>query len=565
MSTKAIAHMIIGTYGSFTSIYTWSPAIYEFATNTSKIISEGEFAINSVEHNNGATYVSYTITNIDTISRTMDGSYQAPSFTYVTKPTYNIIVTNTSQQIDIEFNEMAIVLPGSTVSEELFYTYSGTIEIPSIINERNILLSVVANNSVRIVETSASTSYTKIANNIVWGFFENAIKTIYDNTIKSQTIYPKFRLSILNSDESLRDNIIDDVIMGSGSLSVNYQQGQRRSLNFSLNNSDGKWLPAPDANGIWINTKFKLELGVKLLNGELYYQPAGVFVIGNPNAKRIGANKEIAMQCYDKFALLDGTLGGNIDGTYIIPANTNIRKAIQDILWLDNGNGQPIDNATLLFDSTLADEITAYTITKSPNSTLGGMIIELADMISCNVYYNEHGNLVVQSGIKNLSYTSNPTLYSYDDGELEYLDSNLLYDFAKVKNRVTIIGGNVNSGIIYSAIAENRNPQSSTNIQKIGIKNIYHEDSNIYSDRLAQERANYELNKISILQLTISVKSTFMIHLDVDNCIEITDSFFGLNRNRYVIQSLNIPISNDSTIAIQCTNVDNLPFYPTIS
>ena len=38
------------------------------------------------------------------------------------------------------------------------------------------------------------------------------------------------------------------------------------------------------------------------------------------------------------------------------------------------------------------EEVTPYTITTDENCSIGDIIIELADMISCDVYYNSSGN-----------------------------------------------------------------------------------------------------------------------------------------------------------------------------
>lgn len=388
---------------------------------------------------------------------------------------------------------------------------------------------------------------------------------LYINSVKQKIIKPKFKLYTLYRNESIKNEIIEDIVENSGSLSINYQQGQRRSLNFSLKNPDGRWSPNSNTGDLWIGSKFRLDLGFELLNGDIYWKRNGVFVVGNVTETHQGADKQVNIQCYDKFALLDGTLGGNLDGTYEIPSGQNINSAVKDTIALDDGAGFPIDPMPLIFDPEYLNETTAYTLTKSPTSSLGDLIVELADMIACDVYYNEYGNLVFQSGITDIANIRKPTLWAFDENDIEYLNGNLTYNFQQVRNRVIIVGANVSSGVIYSAIAENNNPQSPTRISKIGTKNIYYEDSNIYSNQLAQDRADYELNKISILQLGIELQSSFMIHLDVNNCIEITDEYFGFHNERFVIQSISIPINAGSIITIECSNVGSLPFYPSIT
>lgn len=384
----------------------------------------------------------------------------------------------------------------------------------------------------------------------------------YISLVKNQTVRPRFKLSILYQDESFREDITKYLIDGSGSLQIQYAQGQRRSLNFTLDNSNGQFTPM-DANGkIWINTKFKLELGIELESGDVVWNSAGIFVIGNPSVIRDGGQKTIDIQCYDKFALLDGTLGGILEATYEVEADELIYNVMVDTLSQDNGNNYPIDLKPVLFDSSLITEKTQYSLSKSANESLGAILIELADMISCDIYYNEEGNLIVQSGIKDISQVNKPTLWTFSDNEFQYLSTNISYDFTKVKNRVMVVGSNVNGDNIYIATAENTNPRSSSRISVVGIKNYYLEDSNIYSDYLAQSRADYELNKLSILQQTIQIGSTFMIHLDVNNCVALEDEFLDYYDARFIIQSLSIPISTSSQISIECTNIASLPYYP---
>ena len=65
----------------------------------------------------------------------------------------------------------------------------------------------------------------------------------YVSLVKAQHIRPRFRLSMLYQDESFKEDISDYLIEDSGTLNINYQQGQRRSLSFTLDNTTGKFTP----------------------------------------------------------------------------------------------------------------------------------------------------------------------------------------------------------------------------------------------------------------------------------------------------------------------------------
>ena len=385
----------------------------------------------------------------------------------------------------------------------------------------------------------------------------------YVNLVRGQAVRPRFRLSLLHTDESFQEDITEYLIQGSGSLQIQYAQGQRRSINFTLNNQSGIFTPTGINSKIWINTKFKLELGMEMSNGDIVWNSAGIFVVGTPQATRKNAQETIDIQCYDKFALLDGTLGGTLEATYEIEAGENIYNIMVDTLLQDNGNHYPIDTKRVVFDNSYINEVTQYTLSKSANESYGDMLIELANMIACDIYYDTNGNLTIQSGIKDISQVNKPTLWTFKDTEYEYMSGHINYDFTSVRNRVTVVGANVNSNNgIFVATAENINPRSSSRISVVGIRNYYLEDNNIYTQQLAQDRADYELNKLSIVQQTIQIDSTFMIHLDVNNCIALEDEFFDYFDSRFIIQSISIPISIHSQIAIECTNIACLPYYP---
>jgi hypothetical protein len=383
----------------------------------------------------------------------------------------------------------------------------------------------------------------------------------YISLIKSKVIRPVYRVTLLNFDESFKMDISDYVIASGSTINVEYKQGQRRSMTLELDNTSGIFTPNGIEGLIWINSKFKVEFGIEDANGDIIYNSVGIFVIGNPNLAREGAQNTMSLQCYDKFALLDGTLGGNLGVTYQINAGSNVYNAMQTMLLFDNGNGYALDNKSIIFDSLYANITTAVEISKTPSDTYGSLLIELANMIACDIWYDVNGNLTVRAGIVDISHVNNPTLWKYSDSEMEYLSTNIEFDFAKCKNDIIVVGANSNNNAIYTGEAKNYNPNSPTAINIIGTKLSYIEDSNIYSDSLAQQRAEYELNKASIINLTISITSSYMIHLDVNECIELTDNKLNYNESRFIIQSLSMPMSIDSKITISCTNLATLPYY----
>lgn len=124
-----------------------------------------------------------------------------------------------------------------------------------------------------------------------------------------------------------------------GQLSVNLQNGTRRNASIKLVNVDNVY--DYNVNNIWFGTQVRLLMGLVLPNGEDYMIPQGVFYIKDPTETYEPNNKTVQLNLVDKWALLDGTLGGKLEGTYEVAVGSNIFEAIDGILAIQQGNGYP--------------------------------------------------------------------------------------------------------------------------------------------------------------------------------------------------------------------------------
>ena len=235
----------------------------------------------------------------------------------------------------------------------------------------------------------------------------NYLKTIYGEylIVDNQTSYDldmlskvlkngkyvsKFRLFSLYPDERINFEIPqEDIINNSGNYTENYQNGQRRNLNISLVNKDGKY--TPNINTIWVQDKFRLDVGIEF-NQEIFWFPRGIYIMGNPDSKHQDSDKKVDLCLVDKFALLEGKMG-TLETTYEIPEGSDIEQAIIGILTIDTGSGYSLDLKPIIYDHSFKGKRTPYTLRKDPGSTFGEMILELADMLGAECFYNDVGNL----------------------------------------------------------------------------------------------------------------------------------------------------------------------------
>ena len=156
----------------------------------------------------------------------------------------------------------------------------------------------------------------------------------------------------------------------SGTLNVSMNNGARRSATITLSNLDSQFDYA--INKIWFGNKVRLLMGIVLPNGEDFYLPQGVFYIKQPK-NEYASNKKIAtFSLVDKWAALDGTLGGVLNQDYIIESvkdgnPVNVFDAMISLLRLSkyshshtNDVFSMIDNVEAIFTTYYQNKKYAY-------------------------------------------------------------------------------------------------------------------------------------------------------------------------------------------------------------
>ena len=120
-----------------------------------------------------------------------------------------------------------------------------------------------------LVSFSSSTGVLESSNRFI-----DLAEQIHDNMVASV-----FRLYVLFDDETINYEIPSEDIKLGGSYSENYQNGQRRTLSFSLYNDSGKY--NPDINVFPVGTKIRFDMGAQLFDNSTLWFTKGVFIINN--------------------------------------------------------------------------------------------------------------------------------------------------------------------------------------------------------------------------------------------------------------------------------------------
>ena len=370
-------------------------------------------------------------------------------------------------------------------------------------------------------------------------------------------ITPRFRIYVLYSDETINYEIpVEDIKLG-GSYSENYQNGQRRSLSFALDNFSGKY--TPNINTLWAGTRLRLDQGIEMYDGTTVWFYKGIYVISQVTPSQSINEKTVQVSASDKFSLFEGRTGA-LESTFEIPVDSEIEKVIQDILLSDMGNGDPMDTKPIVYHESFKGKRTQATITKSAGETYGSILLELATQLSAEIFYNSMGNLVLLPMSEILNDEDKSIIYHYYSEKGDINGLNFTFDMNSIVNRVIVIGSSQTGGT-HHATAVNDDPASPLCYQRIGYRTgEIINDSNIYTDLLAQERAQYELRQKLILRSSTSVNVSFNPLLMVNNMITITDDFFNFSQERFLIQSISTPLDYSGQSSISISNARNLPF-----
>ena len=375
--------------------------------------------------------------------------------------------------------------------------------------------------------------------------------------INNSVIVPKFRIFVLYADETIAYEIPHEDIQSGGTYSENYQNGQRRSLSFTLYNRDGKY--TTNINNLWAGTKLKLEQGIETEDGTNIWFMKGIFVVTQNSPRYNNGDYSVAITASDKFALFENKTGV-LESSYEVPQGAIIEDVIKEILLHDTGNKEPWDCKPIIYHSSFKGKTVQATISKSAGETFGSILIDLATQLSAEIFYNAAGNLTLVPTNETSLDENKPLLGSFtsDNGDLSGLSFS--FNMANIVNYIIVLGQSVN-GAVHRAVAANTNPGSPLCVQRIGRRcGSVINDTNITTDLLAQERADYELRQTLILRSSTSIQVMYNPLLNVNNLVAISDEFFELDHEKFLVQAISCGLDYSGQMNITVSNIINLPF-----
>lgn len=401
--------------------------------------------------------------------------------------------------------------------------------------------------------------------------------TFYDylDALEKPVLVPCLKLEWLNPDDTISHEITSDLYNTNGTLNITNQNGCRRTFNLQIHNDDGRY--NIDVNKIWLGQKVKLYLGL-YIGDTPYLIQQGVFYITNPTDIMNTSARCIQINCVDKWGFLDGSLFGTLDGIYKIPVGSDIFVATKKLLMTDRGNGLLLDSTmpnistffntkmTRLSDGTQVSVLkTPFTATVEKGQTYADVLLQFNTMLAGCIYYDTVGRLNIEPNEDDLLDKDKEIMYNFDQNNCEILSKSRDYQFTDVYNDILCVGATIN-GYMAKGRATNTNVQSDLCVQRIGKKTKVFEDTNYYSDELCQDWANYLLRENTILHSSLNITTIPMYHLDVNKLITITNEKNHLEQEKFLINSLSIPLGiGQMTMSVISVNELNAIYNNTIN
>lgn len=376
------------------------------------------------------------------------------------------------------------------------------------------------------------------------------------------------KMEILSHYEGAIGEITSDLSSTDGSITINKEQGCRRSCSLSIIDRSGKYIPQKDSS-FWYNRKFKIFIGLQV-DENIYWFPQGVFVTKSANSN----GRRLNVEGVDKYGFLDGTLNARMclveyqASVTNSKKGTNIATLIKDTLMLDLGNNIPLDPVEpiidpIFYNATLYDDIVI-----DEGGYLGEIFDKIAEMYGANIYYDVNGRLRMERVFNyNLPswYRHLSPQFELSETEITETDINYTYNYDGV-NIITVTTDNTN-GEIYSYTAKNENPQSPVNINAIGYKGLdggtYYiplgDTSEESGEEKCRQQAEYMLLQHTCMSTGISYNLPITPHLNVDNTVRVSNDYYNFDKQLFIVNSITMPLSA-TEMSIEATNLQWLPF-----
>jgi hypothetical protein len=351
----------------------------------------------------------------------------------------------------------------------------------------------------------------------------------------------RVKIEVLDKNDMVIDYI--EGLTTEGSIDIKNEGIIRRNLNMTFVATNKTEI---NKNSVLsINKRLRVYIGIVNYFDEVEYFNCGIFIISNPEKNISERGNTISVKGYDKGYLFQQN---PFEYKTTFEINTPVGEAIKSLGILIGETKFLIEDYTYLIPNT--------ELQYQPDAKIESGIKDLQDMyMNYQIYYNTDGYLVYETIKDRLN---DPIIWSFKDSTDFHINKTQSYNYDNVKNYIKVLGRLNETTSIQPkyevSVAGLDNEFSIDNIEKK--PDVFTMDK-YFTVEQCMQKANYELEKSQNLANTITIE-TIPIYLinDVNKIIEVYDYDNDLTE-KYLVDSVSIPLSVDSTMNITAHKLFN--------
>lgn len=337
---------------------------------------------------------------------------------------------------------------------------------------------------------------------------------------------------VLRSVDIYEEDGISPFLMGvgvlDGSISVDAGRDERRTMDLSLDNSDGRLRHYP--GGFWYDKVIKAYRGVHSDSDDLHWDiQIGEFLIDDITSAHFPSTVSITGRDYTKKLLEDE-----------FPGATTFAKGLQMTVVIEAIARNGGITEFLMHQS---DRPLGKNFEFEAGTTRWQAIHEIALAYGHEAFFDPFGNFVLREVHDPVS---SPLSFTFETGATGNLvNFSKRTGSARLYNAIVVTGKNPDNDLPIVAVAENNMPGSPTSIQALGRRKVYRYTSEFMTTlEQCQDVANKFLLVHSLEEFDMSMESIVLPWLEASEIIEFRDPDPNPgDPTRFLLHNFTIPMN----------------------
>lgn len=312
-----------------------------------------------------------------------------------------------------------------------------------------------------------------------------------------------------------------------------------------------EFVPSQDSK-FWLNRKIRIYIGIlNQLTDEVIWYDRGLFVVSNPTINYSVSSKTFEFEALDLMCLYNGDMSGQLGSKQTVVQNgIPIHEAVK-ILMGNVGGVKKLNIETTPYNLP-------YTIKKFATDTYWTILEEIKNLYrGYEAFFDTNGFFVFR---KFNQYKDDPVQMEFKDDAVTYdgytLTTNITKDdnFKNARNRVVIYGKLKDDGTQIKYEVSNNDISHPFSIPSVGERLFSDIDEDLYTQEMAQLRAEYELFIHSNFSENINITCLNLYNLKVNDLIYVRNKELKID-SKYIINSIAEDLRFDGMMSLSCSRI----------